>query len=61
MKKIIQILGITFLAIIVIVNLIFTAKLDASEHITISNNTLIYTIGIIASGANYIYAYQKNQ
>lgn len=51
MKKIIQILGITFLAIIVIVNLIFTAKLDASEHITISNNTLIYTIGIIASGA----------
>ena len=50
MKKIIQILGITFLAIIVILNLIFTAKLDASEHITINNNTLIYTIGIIASG-----------
>ncbi len=50
MKKIIQILGITFLAIIVILNLIFTAKLDTSEHITINNNTLIYTIGIIASG-----------
>lgn len=50
MKKIIHILGITFLAIIVILNLVFTAKLDASEHITINNNTLIYTIGIIASG-----------
>lgn len=50
MKKIIHIIGITFLAIIVILNLAFTAKLDASEHITINNNTLTYTIGIIASG-----------
>lgn len=50
MKKVIHILGIIFLAIIIILNLVFTAKLDASEHISINYNSFIYTIGIIASG-----------
>lgn len=50
MKKVIHILGIIFLAIIIILNLVFTAKLDASEHISINCNSFIYTIGIIVSG-----------
>ena len=35
MKKIIYFFGIVFLAIVVILNLVFTANLDASEHIAI--------------------------
>lgn len=47
MKKIIYILGILFLAIVIILNLLFTANLDASEHITIKFNNYIYIIGIV--------------
>ena len=47
MKKIIYILGILFLGIIIILNLLFTAYLDPSEHINISFNNWMYTIGVI--------------
>lgn len=47
LKKIIHVLGILFLAIIIILNLLFTANLDASEHITINYNSFLYIIGLI--------------
>lgn len=47
MKKIIYGFGIIFIAIVIIVNLVFSAKLDNSEHITIDFNSFIYIIGII--------------
>lgn len=66
MKKIIYIIGILFLTIVVILNLIFTANLDASEHIDIKFNYWIYTLGIILLGliiyflANVINTYFNN-
>ena len=50
MKKIIYAFGVLFLAIIIILNILFTANLDASEHITISWNSFIYIIGLILVG-----------
>lgn len=50
MKRIIYVLGISFLALIVILNLIFTADLDFSEHIEINYNYWLYIIGIILMG-----------
>lgn len=47
MKKIIHILGILFLFIIIILNLLFTANLDASEHIEINFNNFLYVLTII--------------
>lgn len=47
MKKIIYIFGILALAIVTILNLLFTANLDATEHITINFNNFIYAIGLI--------------
>lgn len=50
MKKIIYIFGILALAIVIILNLTFTAKLDNGEHITINYNRLIYIVGLIILG-----------
>ncbi len=50
MKKIIQIIGIIFLSIVIILNIFYTAKLDLSEHITITTNSIIYIISVIALG-----------
>lgn len=50
MKKIIYFVGILYLTIIIILNLFFTANLDASEHITININSAIYFVGIILVG-----------
>lgn len=50
MKKIIYVFGVIFLALIIIVNFLFTAYLDMGEHITIYNNSLIYVIGLIIAG-----------
>ncbi len=47
MKKIIYVFGIIFLLIITILNILFTANLDASEHIEITNNTIIYILGLL--------------
>lgn len=51
MKKIISIIGIIALTTITILNFIFTAKIDASEHVTINLNNPIYIIGLILLGA----------
>ena len=50
LKKLIYIIGIIFLAIITILNFIFTAKLDSSEHIIINFNNPIYILGLIIVG-----------
>ncbi len=47
LKKIIFYLGILFLAIVIIINMLFTASLDNSEHITINVNSIIYNIKLI--------------
>ena len=67
MKKIISIIGIIALTTITILNFIFTAKIDASEHVTINLNNPIYIIGLILLGAiifiitNKINKKYKNQ
>lgn len=50
MKKIIYFFGVIFLSIIVLLNIIYTATLDSSEHITITLNSLIYIVGLITVG-----------
>ena len=50
MKKIIYYLGIIFLTIILVLNIVFTAKIEPSEHIVISYNNIIYLIGVIVLG-----------
>lgn len=47
MKKIIYIIGIISLLIVTGINLIFTAKLDLSEHVIINYNNIFYIISII--------------
>ena len=41
MKKFFTVIGITFLGIVLLLNIFLTANLDASEHITINFNSLI--------------------
>lgn len=50
MKKIIYLLGILSLAVITIINIVFTANLDASEHIVITQNSIIYIMGLVLLG-----------
>lgn len=50
MKKLVFILGIIFLSIIVILNLIFTAKLNLSEIVLINFNNFIYILGVLVVG-----------
>jgi len=47
MKKIIYFCGLVFLSIVLVLNLVFTANIDLSEHITIEFNNIIYMLGII--------------
>jgi hypothetical protein len=55
LKKIIYVFGIFFIAIVLILNLIFTANLDASEHITINYNSIIYILGLIIFGLGLFF------
>ena len=50
MKKIIFGLGVIFLALIIILNIIYTTQIDAGEHVTINFNSLIYILGLIVVG-----------
>ena len=50
MKRFFSIIAIIYLVIVIALNLIFTADLDASEHITISYNNIFYIIGLIVIG-----------
>lgn len=56
MKKFICFIGIICLAIIIILNLIFTANLDSAEHIAINNNSTIYVVGLILVGVLLFFA-----
>ena len=50
MKKFIAVLGILFLTIIVILNLIYTTDMTASEQITTHFNSVLFVIGLIVVG-----------
>ena len=50
MKKVFAVIGIVFLSIVILLNICFTAFLDASEHITINNNNILYVLGLILVG-----------
>lgn len=50
MKKLFAIIGIIFLSIVILLNICFTAFLDASEHITINNNNILYVLGLVLVG-----------
>ncbi len=47
MKKLIQVLGIVVLAIVVILNIVYTADMNSGEQISINFNSFIYIIGLI--------------
>ena len=47
LKKVIYYVGLLFLAIVVILNLVFTASFDVGEHITIKFNSFLYIIWLI--------------
>lgn len=51
LKKIIYFLGILSLTIIILLNILFTAKMDYFEHITIQFNNCLYIIGLIIIGS----------
>ena len=55
MKKLIAVLGIIFLTIIVILNIIYTTDMTASEQITINFNSVLYVVGLIAVGVILFY------
>lgn len=50
MKKVISGIGILFLAIIILLNILYTANLDAGEHIKINGNSIFYIVGLILVG-----------
>lgn len=50
MKRVVYIFGILFLALIVILNLLFTTTIDFSEHVEIKYNYWLYIICIIVMG-----------
>ncbi len=56
MKKIIYFLGVIFLALIIVLNIIYTASLDSLEHITISYNSFTYICGVGTIGAILFFA-----
>ena len=56
MKRFFSIIGIIFLVIVIALNLIFTADLDASEHITVNFNNIFYIIGLIITGLIIYFA-----
>lgn len=47
MKRFISIIGIIFLAIIILINLIYTAYLDVNEYTQITFNGISYILGLI--------------
>lgn len=59
MKKIIYIIGIISILIVTIINLVFTAKLDLSEHIKISYNSIFYMLSIILAGILIYFLIKK--
>ena len=56
MKRFFSIIGIIFLVIVIALNLIFTADLDASEHITVNFNNIFYIIGLIVTALIIYFA-----
>ena len=62
MKKVIYLLGMLFLILIILLNVIVTSTLDRSEHITMKVNTVWYILGLILASAtmySVCYGIQK--
>lgn len=62
MKKVIYLLGMLFLILIILLNVIVTSTLDRSEHITMKVNTVWYIVGLILASAtmySVCYGIQK--
>ncbi len=59
MKRIIAGIGILFLTIVMILNIIYTANLDAGEHIKINVNSILYSIGLIITGIALFWGSKK--
>ena len=57
-KKVIQILGIIALAIVVILNVIYTADMNSGEQVTIKFNSFPYILGLLLM-AGIIYGIAK--
>lgn len=56
LKKIIYFIGLLALAVVIVLNILFTAVLDNSEHITIQFNNLFYVLGLIGLGLFLFFA-----
>lgn len=59
MKKFISGMGTLFLAIVILLNVIYTANLDAGEHIKISPNSIFYVIGLLVVGVAIYWGTKK--
>ncbi len=55
MKKIIYIFGIIFLSIIIILNIIFTSKMNIYEHIDIRWNNILYILALVLVGLGIFF------
>ncbi len=56
MKKIIYFIGLLSLVAVIVLNILFTAVLDNSEHITIHFNSIVYVLGLILVGLFLFFA-----
>ena len=69
MKRLIYFLGLIFLSIIIILNLVYTANLSSRESINISNNNFLYNTCIILTALGIFlittiidkYLYKENK
>lgn len=62
MKKIIWLIGMFFLVLVVILNIVYTAHLDIDENITIKINNIFYIVGIVfISGFIYLITEKANK
>lgn len=59
MKKIISGIGILFLTIIILLNMFYTASLDAKEHIKINFNSLLYIVGLMLIGITIFWGSRR--
>lgn len=59
MKKIIYMCGIIFLIVVTVLNILFTANLDTSEHISINRNNILYIIGLAIIGISIYFITKK--
>lgn len=45
MKKLVYYIGVLFIALTIIINLVFTAKMQSNEHVDVMFNNIFFLIG----------------